>query len=151
MDIMNDPEWFGRVEVYGIGQPKLFEGSIQRIVTDALIYCRGVQSKVGPNGKEVILTLRTQPMAEAKDGLDMMSRAAMASLVEGAEQTDLTADEYMAQFHTPWRNESTWPRFMFLQARQENYESSPEEYQSLWDFFDSKYPDHWRTLKKRSR
>lgn len=152
MDIMNDPEWYGRIEVYGIGTPKLFEGSIQRVVTDALIYLRGVQSKHGPNGKEVILTLRTQPMEEAKDGMDMMTRAVMAELAEGAIQEGTPEyDELMASFKpNPWTKDSMWPRFSYLQARQINFETAPDEYYRLWDYFEPLYPEHWRGMKKKS-
>jgi len=149
-DIKNNPDWYGRLEMYGIGSPKLFEGSIQRIVVDMLAQISTHNVQRGPNGKEILILIRDEPMEQVKEGVDMVSRAALAELVEGAEQSELTMEEIMAQYDNPWTNESIWPRFMFLQARQSNYESSPEEYQTLWDFLEPKYPEHFRTLKKRS-
>lgn len=151
VDVKQNTEWHGRVEAYGIGRPKLFAGSIQRIVADTLGYLATVNVQRGANGREILIVIRDQPMSDEKEGNDMVSRAAMAELAEGAEQFDGTAEELMALYDTPWTADPVWKRFIWLQARQSNYESSPEEYQTLWDHLESKYPDHFRTLKKRSR
>lgn len=150
MDIVKDDSWHMKAEVYGISQPKLFHGSMLTIQHEFMIWLKTASVRSGPNGREIFVTIRDQPMSDEKDGNDMLSRAAMAELREGAEQSDLTMEEIMAQHDTPWTEESVWPRFIFLQARQSNYESSPEEYLMLWDYLESKYSEHFRTLKKRS-
>lgn len=150
MDITRDDSWHGKIEIYGVGVPKLLSGSIAVILRDTAISLKTASVRSGPNGREITLVIRDKPMSDDKEGIDMVSHAAMAELMEGAEQSDLTMEEIMAQYNTPWTDESVWPRFMFLQARQSNYESSPEEYLMLWDYLESKYPEHFRTLKKRS-
>lgn len=149
-DVKRNEDWHGRLELYGIGKPMVFAGSIQRIVVDMLAQIQTHNVQRGPNGKEILILIRDEPMEEVKEGADMISRAALNELIEGAEQSELTMEEILAQYDNPWTKESVWPRFMYLQARQVNYESSADEYITLWDFLESKYPEHFRTLKKRS-
>lgn len=152
VDVKINDKWYGRLEVYGVGQPKTFEGTIQRIVVEMVAQLQTSNVQRGPNGREILMILRDEPMVREKEGIDMVSHAAMAEMLEGAivEGTP-EYDEWLASLPgNPWVNDSMWPRYEYLSARQIHYESSPEEYQQLWDYFEAKWPDHWRTLKKRS-
>lgn len=151
MDVTKNTGFYGRVEVYGISQPELFEGTIQQIALGFINYLKVTQVRTGPNGKEIRLIISDQKLkAEKANSLDLDDPEMQRLYSELTADAIQMSDEEIEALYHPSARDPNYERFRYLQATQSNFLTAPDEYEQLWKHFESLWPEVTANLKRRS-
>lgn len=146
---------YGKVIATGIGEVPTFEGSVQKITMDFIMWCHGQRIQMDSSGElQINLRISNKPMDAAKDSAmeDFKNLPGYAAFMANVrEATPEEEAQIAAMSLDPWRNEEGWKRLTHLHSTQTNYETSPEEYARLWSHYESTYPQSLSAAKKRSR
>ena len=113
VDIAKNNGWYGRLEVYGIAKPFMFEGSIQHITIQMMTQLREMQIQRGPVGKDITITIRDQPIEATKNGWqdELKNDPVFKELYESAE---VMSDEDIEALFDPITKDPDWQRFSEL-------------------------------------
>lgn len=153
MDTKHNTDWNGRVEIYGIASPHMVEGSIESMFSQIAIYLRGAAAKKGPNGRRITIDFSTEELTDSKATDDERKMEAMNQ--QFAKWARPATDEEQARIDEmqgeAWRQEEGWKRLTILHSTQSSFESSPEEYNRLWNHYETEYPQSLVGTKKKSR
>jgi len=154
MDIKNR-QLYGKVIATGIAEVPLLEGSLQKMAHEFLLWCMSQKIQKDSSGAlQINLRVSDKPFESNKDDPmeDFKHMPAYAQMMAGVRPaTEEEEAQIAAMALDPWRNEEGWKRLTYLHTSQSNFESSPEEYNRLWNYYESQYPQSLSAAKKKSR
>lgn len=154
MDVKNR-QLYGKVMATGIAEVPVFEGSVQKIMHESIIWMMGQRIQMDSHGElQVNLRISNKPMGQVKDSAmdDFKNLPGYAAFMANVREATPEEEAQIAAMNLdPWRGEEGWKRLTHLHSTQTNYETSPEEYARLWTHYESTYPQSLSAAKKRSR
>lgn len=137
-------EFYCRVTASGVGEQFTVSGSYIACMTQVNQWLLASKVQKDRSGaSRITIEFSDSQFTDNKNQPDWMG------LID-PNDVEQISDEDLAAMYKPIARDSQWERFQFLGATQSNFERAPDEYDRLWDHFESTYPDDMRDRKRRS-